>query len=72
LTKACEQVAQSIAEKEPDLIVLMAPHHVSVPGKVGVYVAGPHSQATGNSEWNQRWTEVCFFALSFLLLHSHS
>lgn len=56
LYSSCERAADLLAKMNPDVVILVTPHGLSLSsGSLGVYLA---SVAQGNALWNDEWREV--------------
>lgn len=56
LYSSCERAADLLAKMNPDVVILVTPHGLSLSsGSLGIYLA---SVAQGNALWNDEWREV--------------
>ena len=54
--KSCERAADLVAKMNPDIVLLVTPHGVSLSsGAFGVYMA---DSARGNALWNDNWEDI--------------
>ena len=56
LYKSCERAADLVAKMNPDIVLLVTPHGISLSsGAFGVYMA---NAARGNALWNDNWEDI--------------
>ena len=56
LYTSCERAAELVAKMNPDIVLLVTPHGISLSsGAFGVYMA---NAARGNALWNDNWQDI--------------
>eukprot|EP01038_Epipyxis_sp_PR26KG_P008261 gene8261-11180_t len=57
LHKACNIACSNLFQTNPDVMILLSPHAISLSNSIGIYM---NDCIGGTAEWNGAWNEFCF------------